>query len=937
MKLAKTKLALLSLLAALALPATAQAGFGIEPGSFHTSFEVSEGVVGVPQASSHPYSFTFGFKLNTDSVGHSEGGELRSVLVDLPPGFAGDPFATGRCTRQEFEGFSPACSPNSQVGIVSANLPTFGFVATGPLYNMVPPPGVAAQFGFAVAGLNALPEVSLRTESPFSSERYGLHVANYGLPEEATSIEVTVWGTPAEPGHDEQRGSQAAEGHVGEGHAYVGPHEAFLTLPAECSRSIRTTVEVDSKLDPGHYVSEEAQSLDSGGNPAAPQGCGSVPFAPQVAAATTSKASASSTGLDFELKLPNEGLTNPGGIAETEPQKIEVALPEGVTANPSAAEGLATCSEAQYNSEQLDTAPGAGCPEASKLGSIIAHSPLTDEPIVGSLYLATPYQNPEGTLLAIYLVFRAQERGVLIKQTGRIEPDPKTGRLVTTLEGLPPLPYSDATLHFKEGARGVLVTPSKCGTYATTAKLYPFSDPSTPTVRTAYMQIERGVNGGPCPSGGLPFHPGFEAGTLNNAAGAHSPLIMRLTRQDGDQDLTKISTVLPQGLLASLVGVAKCPDADIALARSRTGPNGGHEEQASPSCPANSQIGTTMTGAGVGGVLTWVPGSLYLAGPYNGAPLSIVAVVPGVAGPFDVGTIVVRLALRFNPITAQAEADGASSDPIPHILKGIPLAVRDIRVYVNRPNWTFNPTSCEAEATVGTLFGGGQNVFSTADDSPFSLAARFQAADCANLPFKPALDLKLKGGTKRGSFPALRGEYKPRPGDANLNGLVLRLPHSEFIEQGHFQTICTRVQYSAGAGFGSQCPAGSVYGWATAYTPLLEEPLEGPVRLRSSNHNLPDLVASLHGIADIEAVARIDSKNGGLRATFSNLPDAPITKVVVQMQGGKKGLIVNSTNICVGSHKANATYTAQSGKKAEGNPPLQAKCKGKGKRRRGQK
>ena len=238
-------------------------------------------------------------------------------------------------------------------------------------------------------------------------------------------------------------------------------------------------------------------------------------------------------------------------------------------------------------------------------------------------------------------------------------------------------------------------------------------------------------------------------------------------------------------------------------------------------------------------------------------------------------------------------------------------------------------------ATIGTLFGGGTNVFSAADDSPFALAARFQAADCANLAFKPALRLNLKGGTRRGSFPALRGEYKPRAGDANLNGLVLRLPHSEFIEQGHFQTICTRVQYAAAAGFGTQCPKGSVYGWATAYTPLLEEPLEGPVSLRSSNHNLPDLVASLHGIADIEAVARIDSKNGGIRATFADLPDAPITKVVVQMQGGAKGLIVNSTNICAGTHKANATYTAQSGKKAEGSPAMGASCAKKKRKRSG--
>jgi hypothetical protein len=909
----------------LAAPAPAQADFGFQPGSASVQLLNRDGTVD-EQASTHPYSLALHAALKTGAGGFTEGGEMRDLAIDLPPGLVGNPLAVPRCPRQSFEGGHPHCPAETQVGVLRAILPGVG-ETFGPLFNLSPSPGVPVQVGFKEAGLVVLGSARLRSE-----EGYGARVLSPNLPVEASSFTATIWGVPADPHHDPER---YCTGATKQGCETGAPELPFLTLPASCSEPLAFGFEADSALAPGAFASQTAYTRDAAENLAALGGCEAVPFAPRIASQLSTRAAETGSGLDFELQLPNQGLLSPGGIAETEPSKMEVTLPEGVTANPSAAEGLATCTEAQYKAEQLESKAGEGCPEASKIGSIEAHSPLLEEAVEGSLYLAKPYENKTKSLIGLYLVARAQERGVLIKQALKVEPDPKTGRLVTTIEELPPLPYSDVKLHFREGARSLLVSPPSCGEYKTQAKLYPFSNPNQPYETSASFQIERGVNGGACPSGGLPFHPGFEAGTLNNAAAAHSPLLMRLTRQDGDQDLTKISTTLPQGLLASLVGVGKCPDADIAQARSRTGPHGGEEELHSPSCPASSQIGTTMTGAGVGGVLTYVPGNLYLAGPYNGAPLSIVAVVPGVAGPFDVGTIVVRLALRFNPITAQAEADGASSDPIPHILRGIPLKVRDIRVYVNRPNWTFNPTSCEAEATVGTLWGGGQNAFSSADDNPFALAARFQAADCANLAFKPNLKLKLKGGTKRGKFPALRGEYKPRPGDANLNGLVLRLPSSEFIEQGHFQTICTRVQYAAGAGFGSQCPAGSVYGWATAYTPLLEEPLEGPVRLRSSNHNLPDLVASLHGIADIEAVARIDSKDGGLRATFSGLPDAPITKVIVQMQGGKKGLIVNSTNICVGSHKANATYTAQSGKRAEGNPALAAKCPQAKKRKRG--
>jgi hypothetical protein len=587
-----------------------------------------------------------------------------------------------------------------------------------------------------------------------------------------------------------------------------------------------------------------------------------------------------------------------------------------VRLNPAAAEGIGVCTEAQYKAEQIDSKAGAGCPEASKVGSLVAHSPLLEEPIEGALYLAKPYENPSGTLIALYIVARAAERGVIVKQAGRVEPHPRTGQLVTTFEDLPPLPYSDFKLHFREGGRASLVSPPRCGDFQTVAKLYPFSDPDNPYTTTASFKIERGVDGGPCPAGGTPpFNPGFEAGTLSNTAGSFSPFYMRLTRKDGDQDLTKLSTTLPPGVLASLAGVGRCSDAQIAQAASRTGPHGGAEELANPSCPVNSQIGHTDTGAGVGSVLLYVPGTVYLAGPYKGAPLSVVAVVPGVAGPFDVGTIVVRVALKFNPRTAEAEVDGSASDPIPHILKGIPLKVRDIRVHIDRPNWTFNPTSCEELSTKATAWGGGQDVFSVLDDSPFALSARFQAADCANLGFKPRLGLKLKGGTKRGGHPALTGTYRPRKGDANLKGLVLRLPSSAFLDQAHIRTICTRVQYAANGGSGGGCPAGSVYGKARAFTPLLEEPLEGPVYLRSSNNNLPDFVASLRGLVDVEAVARIDSKNGGIRATFSNLPDAPITKVVVKMQGAKKGLIVNSTNLCAGKHRADARFGAHNGRR----------------------
>jgi len=400
---------------------------------------------------------------------------------------------------------------------------------------------------------------------------------------------------------------------------------------------------------------------------------------------------------------------------------------------------------------------------------------------------------------------------------------------------------------------------------------------------------------------------------------------MRLTRRDADQDLTRFDATLAPGVLAKLKGVAKCPDAAIAAAKAKTG----KAELASPSCPANSRLGGLWGGAGVGSQLTYVPGDLYLSGPVGKAPLSVVGIVPAVAGPFDVGTVVVRQALRLNPVSGRAEVDGASSDPIPHILAGIPLKVRDIRVDVDRPQFTLNPTSCDPEQTVAEIWGGGSDVFSIADDRPVTRSSRFQAANCSRLPFKPKLAIKLKGGTKRGAHPALTATYRPRRGDANVESIQARLPRSAFLEQAHIRTICTRVQFAAEA-----CPPRSVYGHVTATTPLLEEPLSGPVYLRSSNNDLPDMVLDLHGLVDVEVAARIDSVKGGIRATFPKAPDAPLTKVVLRMQGARKGLIVNSTDLCARRNRATVALGAQNGKRRAVRPVVEAKgCGGKGARR----
>ena len=412
---------------------------------------------------------------------------------------------------------------------------------------------------------------------------------------------------------------------------------------------------------------------------------------------------------------------------------------------------------------------------------------------------------------------------------------------------------------------------------------------------------------------------------------------MRITRGDGEQDIAKLSAILPPGVLGKIAGVARCPEAGIAQAKGRSGAHGGSEELHSPSCPAASQIGTTTAGAGVGSALTYVKGSLYLAGPFNGDPLSVVAITPAVAGPFDAGTVVVREALTLNPSTGEVEVDGAASDPIPHILQGIPLNLRDLRVNVERPDFTLNATSCEEEQTRAQIFGAG-TVLAPTGDTPFAAQARYQAADCQALAFKPKLGLKLKGSKKnmkRSGHPALSAVLTPKAGDANLKATTVLLPHSMFIDQFHISNPCTRVQYAEGAGQGANCPAGSILGTVKAWTPLLDNPLEGKIYFRTNGgeRELPDVVLNLNGQFHIEQVGFVDSKHERIRTRFATVPDAPISRVVIKFFGGKRGLLENSANLCASKQTARVSLAGQNGRKDQGNTVMQTPtCKKKGKK-----
>jgi hypothetical protein len=940
---------LASALIALTVAPASQAAFEVE--NFNSVFTNEDGSPAT-QAGSHPFAMTTGFdvstKLDPKLAKLMPDGDVKNLRVEFPRGFTGSPLTTPRCATADFLTMNEQltgtnCQDSAAVGASRARILDFGLPGfAAPVYSLTPPPGVVVKLGFWVNNVPVIIHVGVDRDPPYNVVS---NLINIPQVVEFYGGKLELWGVPANSAHDPLRGSCLGLGFRGTFDKFesVGicetniPEVPFLTLPRSCTGPLVTNYEADSWQEPGNILFGGFLSHDDAEppNPQGMTGCSKVGFNPTINSRATTASAETGTGLDFSVDFHDEGLTNPdlGAVAQSEIKKAVVTLPEGMTINPSVGEGLGVCTPSDLDKETVNSAPGGGCPNNSKLGSVHLETPLVEEGIDGSVFLAEQdnpetsepgAENPFDSLLAMYVVLKNPTLGLIVKQPAKIEPDPVTGQLVTTFEDVPQQPFSRFDFHFREGARAPLVTPPSCGTYEAKAEFTPWANPDQVLTTTSSFKVTSGIGGGPCPPGGIPpFDPDYQAGSINNNAKSYSPFYMRLIRKDGDQDMTKFSSVLPPGVLGKLAGVSKCPDAAIEAAKSKTG----RQELRSPSCPANSNIGHSLAGAGVGGALTYVGGQIYLGGPYKGDPLSVISITPAVAGPFDAGTVVVRLALTLNPETAEVEVDGAASDPIPHILKGIVLKVRDIRVYVDRPEFIINPTSCDPSSAKATLFGGFLDVFSPADDQPADLSTRYQAANCLNLGFKPKLKFRLKGGTKRGDHPSLRAELKARPGDANIGKATVTLPKSAFLDQSHIRTICTRVQFAA-----KNCPKGAEYGFAKAWTPLLDEPIEGPVYLRSSNNKLPDLVIALRGLVDVNVSSRIDSKNGGIRNSFETIPDAPVTKFVLTLQGGKKGLVVNSRNLCSKPSRADARFVGQNGIAYNFRPLLKPSCGGKGKK-----
>ncbi|HEY2334974.1 MAG TPA: hypothetical protein VGH58_08210 [Solirubrobacterales bacterium] len=890
-------------LVAFAAPAGAGAAEGCEAEPSPSCFGVESvsASLSTTQAGAHPdLTLDISVKRNPLSKPNVFGlkdsyAAARNIRIETPPGLIGDPNIFGvpqQCTAQQLSGAfteeSGGCPNGSQLGVSTI----FAYQLTGkfkePVYMMTPPGGdVVARLGTFAGTFPIFIDLRLRSGSD-----YGLTAEVVDSPAVARLVELdtTLWGVPASPAHDTERCTplEAFEGCVSSPKRHPsGQVLPFLTNPTRCGVPLEVGVNASSWVEPEFKPGNEART-----SLPAITDCDSLPFGPSLEADTTSHHTSTPTGLDLTIKLPASE-----GAEVLEPSQIRymrIDFPPGLAIDNGAADGLGTCSAAEVG---FETDEASHCPDSAKLAATEFDVPVLERNLKGAIYLREP---EPGDPFRVWIV--ADDLGLHIKLPGDLEVDKSTGQVhsivlgAPKLEGIPQAPLREVKLLLKSGFRAPLITPDHCGTYVTHYEFVPWSG-GPPAVGDTPMKITEG-----CDTGG--FDPRLQAGSTEAQAGAFSPFTFTITRSDGEQNIAGLALALPKGLAASFSGVARCEGSDAV----------------SGSCPPGSRIGRVTAAVGAGPNPLWVPQpgkrptAVYLGGPYRGAPTSIVAVVPKQAGPFDFGDEVVRSAIYIDPETARATA---IADPLPQFVEGIPLLYKALNVVLDRPHFALNPTSCQSKRTEATL--------TSAKGATAHPSSSYAAINCAKLAYKPKAGFTLHGGTHRGAHPGLTAIVRPRSGDANSSKFSIALPHSEFLDQGHIDTVCTRVQFAS-----HNCPAGSIYGHAVVKSPLFDFPLAGPIYLRSSNHLLPDLVVALKGPPtmpiEVDSVGRIDSVRGGIRTTFEAVPDAPIGEIIANFPGGKKGLIENSENLCSQVNRVTAKLTAQNGKRAELRPPMRVSC-----------
>jgi hypothetical protein len=919
--------------------AKAQTPFGVAAGGATTT-------ISSVQAGAHADLTTTGAFDTLNGVSGATAGSAKEIVDDLPAGFAGDLRDTPVCSARLWD--EEECPIPTQIG-VTTQITDFGgdpINYVRPVYNLAAEPGDVAKIGFSIGEAHRY-EGNVAVRAPGQAcpagaltacEPYGLQTTFYNVTGSIIDYDgfsLTIWGVPASAVHNPLRYNPAGGDYSAGVRGFArgawgavdpGGEVPYLSNPTSCgSASLSAELLVSSweEREPGAAPSPAPTSM-----PFAPiVGCDRLLMEPSLSAEVTSDAAYSATGFDLDTSIP-QTYPNPTLVTSTLKQEV-VTLPEGMTVNPSSGAGLSACSEAQYAEELApektaqEKEEGKGCPNSSKLATVRIKTPSIEEEVTGSAYLADPAprgeagKNPFNSLIVLYLVARAKDRGVLVKAPGRVEPNEVTGRLTTTFgaapafgglpasPGLPPLPASDIVFEFNQGANAPLVSPPTCGDYTVTAELTPWSNPEgsplDPSIRAFPIFAD-------CPAGNVPpFNPGVTAYPVHGNAGAYSPLYIKITRQDGEQEITGFSTRFPPGLTGNLSGVTECGEAEVQHARAQTGV----EAEASPACPQNSEIGSSIAEAGVGSVLAQTPGKIYLGGPYDGAPFSVVSVTAAHVGPFDLGTVVIHFPLDIDPETAVVTIPASPADVIPHIIKGIVVHVRSVRVYVTRNDFMLNPTSCNPRTLSATVLGNGPTGNTVTVGDPF------QVADCSSLRFEPKFKVSTSAKTSRVDGASLHVALTYPAGalgqDANVKEVKVDLPKQLPSRLPTLQKACTEAQFTANP---AGCPAASRIGSATAVTPILPVPLTGPAYFVSNGGSRwPELVMVLQGdgvTIDLHGETFI-SKQGVTSSTFPAVPDQPVSSFELTLPEGQYSALAALGNLCASKLTMPTEFTGQNG------------------------
>jgi hypothetical protein len=873
------------------------------------------------QAGSHPYEFLTSLNFNTDSTpgsGFPFGGQVRDIEINLPAGFIGDPGAvSAQCERWELDA-SGNCPVGSQVGVALTALGPAPTVLPLAVYDMVAPPGVPAQLGFNLEGVTGFTD-------------FGVRPKGYGLTAHAENIaerfiiysHVKIWGVPGDPSHDmEREGKGCRNGTFCE--LKGSAPKPFLTLPTGCEGPQVFSIRANTWEAPKEYAQASFLTHDAMGSPAGFTGCEHLSFSPSIAATPDTTSADTPTGLTVDVKMPQEGLTVEGQLAESTIKNTTVELPRGIVINPGQAAGLAACQDSQAN---LESEGPPSCPSASRVGVVKVFSPLLadarEKELHGEVYVLQS-EPPR-----LRLLIAASGDGINLKLIARVNLDEHTGQLTThvgenpanpaeaqeikaTLQedpkleghlGFPPLPFNDAKLSFSGGPQAALATPTSCGEQRVTSDFTPSAAPYlSDALSASSFQVNEGTLGAPCPALPLAFSPSMIAGSTTDQAGGYTSFSLLLQRPDGQQRIEKLQFRLPEGLLAMIGSVPVCGEPQAALG----------------TCPASSQIGHTVVAAGPGSYPLIVPqpsqppAEIYLTGPYEGAPFGMSIVVPIIAGPFDLGTEVIRGTITVDPHTAQATV---TTDPLPTIVKGVPADLRTINAVIDRANFVFNPTSCEPMAFTGTATG--------TEHTTAPLESHFQVGSCQALKFKPNFKVTTSGKTTRKNgaslnvtltYPTSTPATNQATTQANIHTVKVELPKQLPARLTTLQKACLAAVFDTNP---AACPPASTVGYATVHTPVLNVPLTGPAYFVShGGEAFPALIIVLQGeniTVDLEGTTYI-SKKGITSSTFKNTPDVPFTTFQLTLPQGPNSALAANSNLCKTKHLNMPTqFTAQNG------------------------